>query len=200
MATVHLSETHDAALVRLAHKARAAGIRLYRDRNDGRHYASSASTPGRLHYVTGLSCDCVGFATHRRCQHFAALLAALGWLQGDPEPTPPAPMTITLAHVSAHYSLDTDPQWVEPFTEIMVDGEAKVRITGDTFGLSVHWIEDGRPIDDLTGCTPATMDHHECVRYWIESLDTRVPSHIPMQAAGLFPAGEFVDAHVAAAA
>ena len=202
MATVHLSETHDAALVRLAHKARAAGIRLYRDRNDGRHYASSVSQPGTLHYVTGLSCDCVGFATHRRCQHFAALLAALGWLATDPEPAPA--MVVSVACVGGYYTLpglnDRGGEWVEPVTTIQLDGEPKIRITGDTYALSIYWLENGRPIDDLTGCTPGDLDHYGAVAYWIGSLDDRVPAHIPMQDAGLFPAGEFVDAEPMVAA
>ncbi len=62
-----------------------------------------------------------------------------------------------------------------------------------------HWIEHGRPIDDMTGATPSFMDHYEAVTYWIASLDDRVPAHVPMQEAGLFPAGEFVDAHPVAA-
>lgn len=83
------------ALTRLADKARTDGIRLFRDRA-GRYYASSASEPGRLHYVTGYSCDCRGFMTHQRCKHHAALLAALGWLNAEPEPKKPAaPITST---------------------------------------------------------------------------------------------------------
>ena len=70
---------------------------------------------------------------------------------------------------------------------------------GDTFGLSVHWIEGGRPVDDLTGTTPSYMVHYEAVRYWIASLDTRVPAHVAMQNAGIFPPGEFVDAEPVAA-
>ena len=193
---VRITETERTALTRLLAKAKAEGVKLLRDQ-DGRHYASSVSRPGTRHYVTAYSCDCRGFIAHQRCKHLAALLSALGWLPGTPEPDP-APMTITLAHVDGHYSLAADPQWMEPQTEILVAGDVKVRITGDTYGLSVHWIENGRPIDDLTGCTPSYMDHYEAVRYWIESLDTRVPAHVPMQDAGLFPAGEFVDAHIAA--
>ncbi len=184
------------ALARLAAKARRDGIRLYRDRS-GRYFASSTSTPGTLHYLTGYSCDCQGFAAHQRCKHHAALMSALGWLQGAPEPDPG--MTITCAHTDGHYSLDAEPEWMEPFTELLVDGDVKVRIVGDTFGLSVHWIENGRPIDDLTGATPSYLDHYEAVRYWIESLDTRVPAHVAMQDAGIFPADEFVDAHPLAA-
>ena len=103
-------------------------------------------------------------------------------------------LTVTCTHVDGHYSLDHEPEWEDPRTEILVDGHVKVRIVGDTFGLNVHWLENDRPIDDLTGCTPSYMDHYEAVRYWIESLDTRVPVHVAMQDAGLFPAGEFVDA------
>ncbi len=77
------------ALTRLAGKARTDGIRLFRDRA-GRYFASSASKPGTLHYVTGYSCDCLGFVTHQRCKHHAALMAALGWIKTDHEPKPPA--------------------------------------------------------------------------------------------------------------
>ncbi len=76
------------ALTRLAAKAKADGIRLFRDRT-GRYFASSASQPGTLHYVTGYSCDCQGFVAHGRCKHHAALMTALGWVEGAPEPTPP---------------------------------------------------------------------------------------------------------------
>ena len=194
---VRITETERTALTRLLAKAKAEGVKLLRDQ-DGRHYASSTSTPGRRYLVTGYSCTCRGFLSHGRCKHHAALMSALGWLQGDPEPDPA--MAITLAHTDAHYSLDADPQWMEPFTEIMVVGDVKVRVAGDTFGLSVHWIEHGKLIDDLTGCTPSYLDHYEAVTYWIRSLDDRVPAHVPMQAAGLFPAGEFVDAEPVAAA
>lgn len=78
-----------AALTRLAAKARRDGIRLYRDRS-GRYFASSTSAPGTFHYLTGYSCDCQGFATHQRCKHHAALMGALGWTDGTPEPAPPA--------------------------------------------------------------------------------------------------------------
>ncbi len=77
------------ALVRLVARARQDGIRLFRDRS-GRYFASSASRPGQLHYVTGYSCDCRGFVAHGRCKHHAALMTALGWVDGTPDPTPPA--------------------------------------------------------------------------------------------------------------
>ncbi len=192
---VRIAETERTALTRLLAKAKAKGVKLARD-HDGRHLPSSVSTPGRRYLVTGYSCTCRGFLSHGRCKHHAALLSALGWLPGTPEPDPA--MTITCAHVGAHYSLAAEPEWMEPRTEILIDGVETVRLVGDSYGLSVHWIEQGRPIDDLTGCTPSYLDHAECVRYWIEALDTRVPAHVPMQNAGIFPAGEFVDAHVAA--
>ena len=194
---VRITETERTALTRLLAKAKAEGVKLIRDQ-DGRHFASSTSTPGRHYLVTGYSCTCRGFVAHQRCKHHAALLSALGWLQGDPEPDPG--MAITCAHVGAYYTLAAEPEWMEPRTEILVDGDVKVRIVGNTFGLSVHWIENGRPIDDLTGCTPSYLDHYRAVAYWIEALDTRVPAHVPMQEAGLFPAGEFVDAEPIAAA
>jgi hypothetical protein len=78
-------ETHEAAIARLAQKARDNGVRLVRDA-DGRHYASSVSQPGRWHYVTGVSCDCMGFVSHGHCMHHSALMAALGWDGGTPTP------------------------------------------------------------------------------------------------------------------
>jgi len=190
--SVHIEETERQALTRQLAKRKAEGVQIRRDHKDGRHYASSTSKPGHWHLVAGYSCDCRGFVAHQRCKHHAALLAAKGWLGGTPEPD--SGMAITCAHTDGYYSLDRAPEWQEPRTDFMVDGDVKVRIVGDTFGLSVPWIEQGRPIDDLTGCTPSYLDHYECVRYWIESLDTRVPAHVPMQNAGLFNAGEFVDA------
>lgn len=89
------------ALTRLADKARTDGIRLFRDRA-GRYYASSASEPGRLHYVTGYSCDCRGFMTHQRCRHHAALLAALGWLNVEPDPQKPAAAITPCNECSGH--------------------------------------------------------------------------------------------------
>ncbi len=194
---IRITETERTALTRLLAKARAEGVKLTRDQ-DGRHFASSVSQPGKLHYVTGLSCDCRGFIAHQRCKHLAALLAAKGWLDGTPEPDP-APMAITLAHVDGHYSLDAEPEWMEPFTTILVDGEPKIRITGDTFDLAVHWLDQGKSIDDLTGAMPGDLEHYGAVDYWIGSLDTRVPAHIPMQRAGRFPAREFVEAEPIAA-
>ncbi len=193
---IEITETQRQALTRLLDKARAEGVTLSRDQ-DGRHYASSVSQPGTRHYVTGYSCDCRGFAAHGHCKHYAALLASKGWL--DVAPSVIAPLAITCTHVDGHYSLAADPEWVVPVTTIQLDGDDKVRIVGDTFGLSVHWLENDRPIDDLTGCTPSFMDHYEAVTFWIASFDDRVPAHVPMQEAGLFPAGEFVDAHPVAA-
>jgi hypothetical protein len=82
------------ALTRLAGKARTDGIRLFRDRA-GRYYASSASTPGTFHFLTGYSCDCRGFMTHHRCKHHSALMVALGWIDDDPTPEPPVTIANT---------------------------------------------------------------------------------------------------------
>ncbi len=83
-------ESREAALIRLADRARTTGVRLYQDRKDGRFYASSRSQPGTYHRVTGFSCSCRGFLRQGRCAHLAALHAALGWLETPPEPTAPA--------------------------------------------------------------------------------------------------------------
>ena len=53
----------------------------------------SVSCPGKLHYVTGLSCDCQGFASHGRCKHHSALLVALGWV-ADGSTVEPDPITV----------------------------------------------------------------------------------------------------------
>lgn len=91
--SISLVETPEDAIRRLARKARREGVRLYRDPTDGRYYASSVSQPELLLYVTGVSCDCAGFASHQRCKHHSALLVALGWVPGDSTPDPePAPI------------------------------------------------------------------------------------------------------------
>ncbi len=91
MVTQVRTETREKALVRLAAKAKADGIKLYQDPKDGRFYASSRSKPGTFHYLTGFSCTCRGFITHQRCSHLAALHSALGWL--NPEDPDSAPTT-----------------------------------------------------------------------------------------------------------
>jgi hypothetical protein len=169
-------------VMRLAAKAKAEGVRLYVDRRDGRHYASSASTPGKMYFVTLASCTCVGFQHHGHCKHNAALQLATAL--ATPDPTPVA-MKITCAHVEGHYGLEDAPQWHEARTELLVDGDVKVRIIGDADGLTVHWIENGRPIDALTGCTPAFLRHGEVVEYWIRHLDARVNAAAVLRAAGI---------------
>jgi hypothetical protein len=102
-------------------------------------------------------------------------------------------MVVTCAHVAGHYSLGREPVWQEPCTEVLVDGEAVVVVEGDTYNLSVWWTDHGRPIDDLTACTPVGIDHAAAVRHWIQSLGTNTPAYIPMQNAGLFGSAEFTD-------
>jgi hypothetical protein len=93
VATTTAPETRADALMRLATQARATGVRLYQDRADGRFYASSRSQPGTLHRLTGFSCTCPGFVRHGRCAHLAALHCALGWINDDPTPEPPTPIS-----------------------------------------------------------------------------------------------------------
>jgi hypothetical protein len=84
--TIRTPGTREQAIARLAQKARESGVKLRRDPKDGRHYCSSASMPGHWHYVTAVSCDCTGFASHGRCMHHSALLVALGWVNEDTTP------------------------------------------------------------------------------------------------------------------
>ena len=80
-------ETRDAAIRRLAVTALERGVQVYCYENGPTvtYYATSVSRPGTLHRVTMVSCDCLGFVTHHRCVHHAALLAEIGEL---PEPDP----------------------------------------------------------------------------------------------------------------
>jgi len=75
-------ETREQAMVRLAQKARTAGIKV-RIGSDGRFFVSSASRFGYEYFVTAWTCGCTGFARHGRCMHLAATHAALGWLDLD---------------------------------------------------------------------------------------------------------------------
>jgi len=72
--------TTPADLHRLAGVARDRGIRLYQEATTGAWFATSATKPGAVYYVTGYSCTCEGFVYHQRCSHHAALLDRLGWL------------------------------------------------------------------------------------------------------------------------
>lgn len=85
------NETREQTLTRLLAKARHDGIKLYRDHTDGRYYATSTGDAGTLHYVTGYTCDCVGFFHHGACKHYAALMSALGWIDRKPDGPAPAP-------------------------------------------------------------------------------------------------------------
>jgi len=81
-------ESRTEALRRLAQVARESGVKLMRD-TEGNYWATSVSEPGMLYRLEPDSCECRGFAMHRRCRHLAALHAHLGWLE-NPDPTPPA--------------------------------------------------------------------------------------------------------------
>jgi hypothetical protein len=88
--TVRLEAQRDDTIRRLALEARSEGVHLYREAKDGRHYADSVSHPGTMHHDTGVSGDCIGFASHGRCKHHSALLVALVWVADDTifEPDP----------------------------------------------------------------------------------------------------------------
>ncbi|MDP9357337.1 MAG: hypothetical protein M3R02_19020 [Chloroflexota bacterium] len=79
--------TTPADLWRLADQARTNGVQLFTEAATGARFATSATEPGTVYYVTGMSCTCRGFTHHQRCQHHSLLLAELGWLP-DPAPAP----------------------------------------------------------------------------------------------------------------
>ncbi len=80
-------ETRDERVVRLARVARERGIKVYQELSTGAWFATSASQPGKAHYLTAVSCTCEGFIFSGACTHNAALLDRLGWLPAA-EPAP----------------------------------------------------------------------------------------------------------------
>jgi len=70
----HAGETEAQALHRLARQAKVRGIKIIQNIVTNAHFTTSSSRPGTLHKVTLYSCDCLGFVTHGRCTHFAAIL------------------------------------------------------------------------------------------------------------------------------
>jgi len=178
MVTLQVRETIEEARVRLAAKARMDGVTLTVE--DGRHYASSTSKPGTRHYVTGYSCDCVGFIAHGRCKHHSALLSAMGWLDADPEPPKPGP-AVAITHVPGHWITggwlvsDGCPVWQPPVTEITIGGEDVLRVEGDQFDVRVHWLEDDRSGDNMTASMPTGLSHRGAVEHWLRSVAASAP-------------------------
>ncbi len=93
--------TTAADLWRLAEQGRANGVNILAECVTGARYATSATQPGVIYYLTAYSCTCPGFVGHQRCQHHSLLLAELGWLpevaDDETEPVPaatPAPVPV----------------------------------------------------------------------------------------------------------
>ena len=81
---------------RLAELAERRGIRILLEPISGEHFATSATDPTRLYWVTGFSCTRKGFQEWQRCTHHSLFLAQLGWLPDptpdpEPDPSPAAP-------------------------------------------------------------------------------------------------------------
>jgi hypothetical protein len=74
-------------LWRLADLGDQCGLEVIQDVL-GRYFVTSHSEPGRLHAVTGFTCDCRGWLSVGRCSHHSLLLRTLGWL---PEIEPDLP-------------------------------------------------------------------------------------------------------------
>ncbi len=76
---------------RLADRGRSNGVLILRECVSGARYATSATQPGTIYYLTAYSCTCPGFVAHQRCQHHSLLLAELGWLPDDEDETDSVP-------------------------------------------------------------------------------------------------------------
>lgn len=99
---ITISETEGHALRRLLTKARAEGVRIWRD-SAGRYWSPSTTTRGTVYALTAYSCTCKGFQGHQRCKHYAALLSALGWLpEGVTEPDPTEPTIAAYTPICHH--------------------------------------------------------------------------------------------------
>ena len=83
-----VKETYDERIVRLARQAQAKGVKVFQELSTGAWFATSASQPGKAHYLTAVSCTCEGFIFSGACTHNAALLAKLGWLPPVAEELP----------------------------------------------------------------------------------------------------------------
>ena len=181
MNTTRVQETEREDIARLLDKAKAEGVTIVRDHTDGRFYASSVSKPGAMHYVTAYSCTCIGFCRHQRCKHLVALWSHLGYFDPEPDSEPTPPPAVAVTHVPGAWGpggwlvCTRDLEWREPVTEITIDGDRAVRIVGDQFNVTAHWIENGHAVDNMTAATPTGMGHYGAVRYWLESLAASAP-------------------------
>jgi len=110
----------------------------------------------------------------------------------------PGPGTLSVIHVGGHYAEggwligNGCPEWREPVTDVEVDNDNTVRITGDDFDTKVSWLEHDRVVDDLTGVAP-TIGHYDTVAHWILSLNESADVASLLQHAGLFPDDTFTD-------
>ncbi len=88
MTTITRQARHQRSETEVEHHIAVDGVKLIRS-TAGRYFAESKSRPGTLWLLTGFSCQCPGFVRHQHCRHHRALMSALGWTKGTPEPTPP---------------------------------------------------------------------------------------------------------------
>ncbi len=89
MTTITRQACHRRSDTQAEHHIVVDGVKLIRS-TAGRYFAESQSRPGTLWLLTGFSCQCPGFVGHQHCRHHRALMSALGWTRGAPDPTPPA--------------------------------------------------------------------------------------------------------------
>ena len=77
-------------LHRMADEAAARGLRVFTVVSSGGWLVNSQSDQSVLYPVDPVGgCVCHGYQRHQRCSHYAALIAALGWLPDLPDPAGP---------------------------------------------------------------------------------------------------------------
>jgi hypothetical protein len=176
-------EQDDGSTEAHADDAAPSGVRVFRDLTDNNYYATSVSSPGRFHRLTADGCDCPDYLSQRRCTHHAALVAILG--QSGRIST--GVDTVTVHRVGGYLAPGGwligagHVEWHEPETLVAVGGVDKVRVRGEQPTLDVHWLEEGRPVEDLRPSTPAMLDHEAAVAYWVRRLG---PAPVTPAAAG----------------
>lgn len=78
------TESHDQRIHRLAREGRNRGLQILEYPAGNLTFCTSRSQPDRLHRVTLVSCDCLGFLHTGGCVHHALLLHHMNALPALP--------------------------------------------------------------------------------------------------------------------
>lgn len=131
-----------------AAKARAEGVKLLRDRRDGRYYATSATKPGTRYFVTLVSCTCPGFVHHGHCKHHSALVMAHLLQELGPQTPTPDPSGLTVVRTADGVQLGMTYQRPDGWWSVFVatpEGNHKVNDRGsERAAVNAIWEYAGR--------------------------------------------------------